>query len=345
MTEKRIAVLGTGAIGGSIAAFLSRAGIPVTVIDLWPENVEAIRADGVKVTMLEEEFVARPQAALHLSDVSAAGELYDVVFLAVKSYDTNWACHFVKPYLSPGGFIVSTQNSINEDAIADVFGWTRVVGAVVTFGAGIYGPGHVTFTSPKERTPFTVGEPSGLVTERVKEVAGILDNVSGGGVLTTTNLWGQRWSKLCINSMANAVAGATGLKSAELREVTESRRVSIRIAAEVVNVGTAHGVAIDPISGVTAELYPRALTDGAVMEEVEGILISGAHDVGVGRPSLAQDLMKGRRIEVDSLNGYVSAKGIEVGIPTPANDAIRSIANRVAAGELAPSVDNLKLMP
>ena len=345
MSEKRIAVLGAGAIGGAIAAFLSRAGVPVTAIDLWPENIAAIRADGIRVTTMEDEFVASPAAALHMSDVSASGDLYDIVFLAVKSYDTNWACHFIKPYLAPGGFVVSTQNSINEDAIANVLGWTRVVGAIVTFGAGIYEPGHVNYTSPKERTPFTIGEPSGLVTARVNDVVGILDNVAGGGIMPTTNLWGHRWSKLCINSMANAVAGVTGLMSAELREVPESRRVSIRIAAEVAAVGAAHGVAIEPISGVAAELYRRALTDGAVMEEVEGILVAGAREVGEGRPSLAQDLMKGRRIEVDYLNGYISAKGIEVGIPTPANDAIRSLAHSVAAGDVAPSVDNLKQIP
>ena len=342
MTEKRIAILGAGAIGGSIAAFLSRAEVPVTAIDLWPENIAAIRADGIKVTTMEDEFVAGPAAALHISDVSASGELYDIVFLAVKSYDTNWACHFIKPYLAPGGFLVSTQNSINEDAIANVLGWTRVVGAIVTFGAGIYEPGHVNYTSPRERTPFTIGEPSGLVTSRVNEVVGILDNVAGGGVTATGNLWGHRWSKLCINSMANAVAGVTGLMSAELREMPESRRVSIRIAAEVAAVGAAHGVAIEPISGVAAELYGRALTDGAVMEEVEGILVSGAREVGGGRPSLAQDLMKGRRIEVDYLNGYISAKGAEVGIATPVNDAIRVLANQVASGDMAPSVDNLK---
>lgn len=345
MASKRIAVVGAGAIGGTIAGFLARAGVLVTVIDLWPDNVEAMRANGIKITTMEDEFTASPARALHMSDVSAAGDLYDIVFLAVKSYDTNWACHFIKPYLAPGGFVVSAQNSINEDAVADVLGWTRVVGAVVTFGAGIYDPGHVTFTSPRERMPFTIGEPSGLVTQRVLDVVGILDNVSGGGVKSTTNLWGQRWSKLCINSMANAVAGTTGLKSAELREVAESRRVSIRIAAEVVTVGMANGVAIDPISGVAAELFPRALTDGAVMEEVEDVLVSGAREVGVGRPSLAQDLMKGRRIEVDYLNGYVSRKGAEVGVATPVNDAIRSLANRVASGELAPSIDNLNEIP
>lgn len=342
MTDKRIAVLGAGAIGGSIAGFLSRSGVKVDVIDIWPENVEAIRRIGIKITTMEDEFVSRPSSVMHLSDVSASDDLYDVVILGVKSYDTEWACHFIKPYLDPAGFVVSAQNSINEDAIASVLGWTRVVGAVVTFGAGIYEPGHITFTSPRDRKPFVVGEPSGLVTQRVRDIVDILDNVSGGGVIATNNLWGHRWSKLCVNAMANAVAGTTGLKSAEIREVKESRDVSIRIASEVVSVGSTFGVSIEPISDVPADMYINALTDGAVMEEVESILTSGARKVGIGRPSLAQDLMKGRRIEVDHLNGYVSSKGAEVGVSTPVNEAIRILANRVASGELQQSIENLK---
>ena len=340
MTDRRIAVLGAGAIGGSIAAFLARAGIDVTVIDIWPENVAEMRATGIRVTTQEGNYEARPAEALNLADVPLSAR-YDIVVLALKSYDTVWASHFIRPHLAPGGYIVSAQNSINEDAIAGVVGWGRVVGAVVTFGGGMYEPAHVIFTSPRERKPFTIGEPSGIITPRVREVVELLDNVSGGGVTATTNLWGERWSKLCVNSMANAVAGASGLRSAELREVAESRRVSIRIAAEVVSVGTACGVAIEPVTGVSAELYPRALVDGGVMEQVEGILVEGAHQVGVGRPSLAQDLAKGRPIEVDHLNGYVSRRGAEVGIPTPANDAIRSLVGRVAAGELEPAVENL----
>ena len=164
----RIAVLGVGAIGGVIGGYLARAGRDVTLIDTWLANIERIKVDGLTVTALEEEFTVKP-AALHLGEVSAARQLFDAVFLAVKSFDTPWTAKFIEPYLAPGGYVVSAQNSINEDAIAAVVGWPRVVGCVVTLGAGMYEPGHAQRTSGADRDALTLGEPSGLATERLKK--------------------------------------------------------------------------------------------------------------------------------------------------------------------------------
>ena len=156
----KIAVLGAGAIGGVIGGYLARGGRDVTLIDLWPANIERIKDAGLTVRAHEGEFTVRP-TALHLGEVSAARTKFDVVFLSVKSYDTGWASKFIEPHLAPGGFVVSAQNSINEDAIAEVLGWSRVVGCVVTLGAGMYEPGTPERTSSIDRKAFTLGEPAG----------------------------------------------------------------------------------------------------------------------------------------------------------------------------------------
>ena len=91
------------------------------------------------------------------------------------------------------------------------------------------------------------------------------------------------------------------------------RRLTIRIAAEVVRVADALGVAVEPINGVPARLFTEAMADGEAMEEVESGLLAGVPQIGGGRPSLAQDIAKGRRIEIDFLNGDVVQKGREVG--------------------------------
>ena len=335
---KNIAIMGVGAIGGVTGAYLSRAGRDPTLIDQWPANVETINDKGLTLTSLEDEFTVTPKA-LHLCDLASAKEQFDVVLLAVKSYDTPWATRFIEPYLAPDGFIVSTQNSINDPTIAEIIGWSRVVGCVVTLGSGMYEPGHAQQTSPRTRHAFTLGESSGLITPRLTEMADILSAV--GPIKTTSNLWGERWSKLATNSMGNALAGITGLKSAELREVPEVRRASIRIAAELVRVGTAHGVSIEPIGGIPAQMFVDAVESGEVLEEVESRMIEGAKNLGVGRPSLAQDVMKSRRTEVDHLNGYVVRKGAEVGIPTPVNQSVVAVTKRVEAGELQQSMANL----
>ena len=337
----RIGILGVGGIGGVIGGYLARAGRDVTLIDLWPANIEHIKANGITVTAQDEEFTAQARA-LHLGEVTAVRPEFDTVVLAVKSYDTSWSTRFIHPYLAPGGFIASAQNSINEDAIAEVVGWPRVVGCVVTMGAAMYEPGRPQRTSPSDRPAFTLGEPSGMITPRIERMADILSAV--GPTKTTVNLWGERWAKLATNCMSNAVAGMTGLKSAELREDPEIRRLSITIAGELLRVAAVLGVSVEPISGIPAGMFLEAPSDGAKREEVEQGIVEAGRALGTGRPSLAQDVMKGRKTEVEELNGYVVRKGRQVGVPTPVNRAIVALTKQVEAGELEPSLSNLKLI-
>ena len=338
----RIAILGVGAIGGVIGGYLARAGRDVTLIDTWPANIERIKADGLTVTALEEEFTVKP-AALHLGEVSAARQSFDAVFLAVKSFDTPWMAKFVEPYLAPGGYVVSAQNSINEDAIAAVLGWPRVMGCVVTLGAGMYEPGHGQRTSGADRHALALGEPSGLTTERLKNISSVLGECFV--TKTTTNLWGERWAKLATNCMANALAGITGLKSAEIRQNARVRDTSLDIVVELLHVAEAIGVSVEPISGIPAPLFLEASEGGAKRQELDDRLEAHGRTLAEGRPSLAQDVMKGRKTEVEYLNGYVVKKGEELGIDAPVNRAVLELTKRVEAGELEPSLSNLDLLP
>ena len=337
--HKRIAILGVGAIGGVIGAYLARAGRDITLIDQWPASIERIKDQGLTVTAVEEEFTVHAEA-LHVAEVSSAQQFFDTVILAVKSYDTAWSVKLIEPYLAPGGFVVSAQNSINEEEIAALVGWPRVMGCVVTLSAGMYEPGHVQRTTPISRPCFILGEPSGIISPRLTEMVDVLRDV--GPARTSSNLWGERWAKLANNCMSNAVAGFTGLGSAELRENEDSRKLSIRIAAEVLSVSDALGVSVEPITGIQAIMYQEAVQDDAVLKQVEDKLIEFARGIGAGRPSLLQDIMKRRKTEVEHLNGYVVRKGKELSIPTPVNEAVVELTKRVESGELAPSISNLK---
>ena len=338
---ERVAILGAGGIGGVIGGYVVRSGCPVTLIDIWPENVESIRKNGLKVTGLEETFTVSCDV-LHLGDVARQRERFDVVFLALKSYDTHWATDFIMPYLSPGGFLVSAQNGVNEDLIADVVGWSRVTGCVVTIGAAMYEPGHALRTSAADRKSFTVGEPSGLVSERIRYIQELLQAV--GPTETTTNLWGERWAKLTTNCMSNAMAGVTGLKTAELRTVPEVLEWSIRIAREVIRVGMALGVNMEPIGGVPVTWFVDSETDQKQHEELKENLIESGKATGTGRPSLAQDLVKLRMTEVDFLNGYVVKRGMELGIAVPANESMVRLTKSVEQQKLEPAVSNTQYL-
>ena len=196
--------------------------------------------------------------------------------------------------------------------------------------------------SYSRRRDVQAGKPSGLITQRLERIAAVMQDA--GITKTTTNLWGERWAKLATNSMSNAVAGFTGLMSAELRLHPEVRTLSIRIAAELIRVANALGVSVEPIGAVPSSMFGQALENNEVRREVDSLMMEASKTIGTGRPSLAQDLLKGRTTEVDFLNGYVVRKGAEVGIPTPVNQAIVDLTHRVSRGEIEQSLSNIELV-
>jgi len=337
---EKLAVMGAGAVGSIIGAYLSRAGRDITLIDMWPAHVETMKQHGLKVTAQDEEFTATVKA-LHLADVCTLRAPFDAVFLAVKSYDSVWATHFIELFLAPAGVLVLAQNSINEEWVAPVIGYTRVVGCVVTLGAGLYEAGHVTRTTPATRPPFALGELNGMRTPRLEELVSILSAV--GPAHATTNLWGERWAKLTVNCMANSIAGITHMNNAEMRDNPEVFALFVKIAGEALTIAARLGVSVEPVNGIPAQAFLDA-SRGLGLKELHGAWMERGKTVGAGRPSLLQDVMKGRRTEVDYLNGYLVRKGREVGTPTPINEAVVRIAKRVEVGELKPGPENLKLL-
>lgn len=340
MAFEQIAVLGAGAIGSTIGAYLARAGRNVTLIDFWPAHVDAMQRDGLKVTAQEGEFTVKVKA-VHLADLSTLRPSFDAVLLAVKSYDSVWAAHFITPHLAAAGVLVSAQNGINEDWLAPVLGPTRTIGCVVTIGAGLYEVGHVTRTSAATRPSFVVGELNGMLTPRLEELVALL--TPAGPAHATTNLWGERWAKLTVNSMANAIAGITGMGSAALREEPAAFPICLRIACEAVTVAHTWGVHVEPVNGIPAQVYLDA-DRGVGREALRAQWVEVGRSLGAGRPSLLQDVLKGRRTEVDYLNGYVVRKGREVGVPTPMNEAVVTVTKRIEAGELPQGPGNLQLL-
>lgn len=335
---ERIAVLGSGAIGSIIGAYLTRAGNDVTLIDPWGEHVETMNRDGLRITAQDEEFTV-PVNAIHLGELNAISEPFDAVFLCVKSYDTVWATHLFLSYLKPTGVVISAQNGVNDELIAPIVGFTRDIGCVITLGAGMYEAGHALRTSVAGRPAFTLGELNGMRTPRVEALAEILGVI--GPTKVTSNLWGERWAKLATNCMFNSVCSLTGLGSGIVRTTAGAVDASISIASEVARVGRALGVEVEPINGMPAETYERS-DDAEVMEEIKTGLAEGAVELGAGRPSMLQDVMKGRRTEIDYLNGYVVSRGLEVDVDAPVNAAVTGLIKVVERGELKPDVANIE---
>ena len=346
----RIAVVGGGAVGAYVGGHLSALGHDITIIDWWPENVEAIRAHGLHITgMTESETACIQVPTLHLTEAQALAKQQpiDIAMVCVKSYDTEWATMMIRQYLAPDGFVLSIQNCINEERIAGVVGWGRVVGCVASsISVDLHKAGHVRRLVPKggdRHTVFRVGEVHGRITDRVRMLTEMLAGIDSAK--STSNLWGERWSKLCQNGMRNGVSAATGLSNTTMDTYAQIRDVSIRLGGQGVRVGQALGYTLEKISGFTPDLLDRAAHgDAAAYAEVDSALLHAAQNSGRntdGRPSMGQDMLKGRRTEITFMNGFIAEKGAEIGVPAPAHAALTEIVTKVERGELPAQAENL----
>ena len=343
---KRIVVVGAGAIGGYTGGHMARAGHDVTLVDAWPEHVEYMREHGIQLSgLVVAERHSIKVNALHVTDVQrfAKERPIDIAFVCVKSYDTEWATHLVKPYLAADGFVVSLQNCINEERIANIVGWGKTLGCIASLvAAELYKPGHVKRTVPmggEKHIVYRVGEVHGRITKRATELAALLRSADSSKV--TTNLWGERWSKLVVNSMRNGLSAATGLSGNE-RDLAEGPRwLSIRLGSEAVRVGQALGYQLEKMLGMDPETLARAGEGGkdALAEIVDTLVTQAKKRSDEQRPSMAQDMAKGRRTETDFINGYVAERGAFIGVPASTHAKMNEAVKRVERGETPASAD------
>ena len=342
--DKRIVVVGAGAIGGYTGGNLAHNGFDVTLVDPWPEHIETIRKDGLSLEGItpEESVVAHPKT-LHLTEVQklAKERPIDIAFISMKSYDTEWATTMIAQYLGPNGFVVSLQNCMNEETIAGVVGWGKVVGCIASsITVDLCEPGHVRRAAGKsgdKHTVFRTGEVHGRITDRVQEIKRLVSY--SDSALATTNLWGERWSKLVTNAMANGMSASTGMISKDILTNDGLRRFGARLGSEAIRVGQALGYELEEVHHIDPEIIAKAGEgDAAATQEYDAHRLAEVSKSGGGehRPSMGQDMVKGRRTEIEFLNGLITRKGDEVGIPTPANRALVDIVKRVEKGELKP---------
>jgi 2-dehydropantoate 2-reductase len=350
MADKRIVVFGAGAIGGYTGGNLAHNGFDVTLIDPWPEHVEAIRNDGLSLEgITESEFVRARPRTMHLTEVQelAKQKPIDICFISMKSYDTEWAATMMRQYLAPGGYMVSLQNCINEERIAGIVGWGKTVGAIAAIlSAELYAPGKIRRTggkNPPGHEVYRVGEVHGRMTRRIEELGDMIRTIDTCKV--TDNLWGERWSKLCVNGMHNGVSAASGLSGNAMRQDERIRKLIIALGGEAVRVGQAQGYKLEDIAGQDAEKLARAAEgDKGALEEVEALMIAlrntqqrSEHQ----RPSMGQDMQKGRRTEIDFINGVIAERGAALNLKVSTHQKLIAAVKQVELGKAAPSPELL----
>ena len=337
----RIVVMGPGAVGSYVGAFLVREGEDVTFIDMWPEHVETMRQQGLRASGSQGDFTV-PVNAMHLTDAQNISEPFDMAFVTVKSYDTEWATHFIKRYVKPEGFFLSIQNCWNDPVIGDIVGANRQLGCIAShIEVALWEPGHVTRGGEPGRghghVVFRVGEQDGRITERSQAIAQKLNCIDDA--YATDNLWGERWAKLCQNGMGNAISAMSGLGSQDMADDPRCRSIRIHLAKEGAKVGIAMGLNVVEISGKPAGFWAAA-DQGDIFEEADALMESRGGNVN-WLASMAQDIKKGRHSEIDFMNGLIASKGREVAVPTPYNDAIVDAMHGIDNHSLAQGAYNV----
>ena len=328
-------------MGSYVGAFLAREGEDVTFVDMWPEHVEAMQKQGLRASGSQGDFTV-PVRAIHITDAQGIREPFDYAIISVKSYDTEWATHFIKRYVRPEGFFISLQNCWNDPMIGSIVGNGREVGCIAShIEVALWEPGHVIRGGAVGRDSghhvFRVGEQDGRITPRVENVARLLNFIDGA--YATSNLWGERWAKLCQNSMGNAISAISGLGSQDMAQDPRCRLIRIHLAKEGAKVGLAMRLNVVDMDSHPATMWADA-DRGDVFEELDDHL-SNRGGRSNWLASMAQDVKKGRRSEIDHMNGLVSAKGREVSVLTPFNDAIIDAMHGIDDGSLVPGPSNV----
>ncbi len=335
--SKKIAVLGSGANGASIGADLTRAGVDVVLIDQWPEHVAAMRARGIRIEMPEETQVT-PVRAYNLCDVCTFTEQFDVVLLLMKAYDTRWACQLIEPYLKPNGLIAGVQNGMTTDFIAEVVGPQRTMGCVIEVSSTMFDPGVVQRDSPPSRSWFAVGGIDPRVAGREAEVGELLKHA--GTVEYVDNIRASKWMKLVSNATTLVTTAILGQSIHDASTTPAMRELMLRSGQEAFDVGKAMGRPAVPIFGMKPE---DVRLSNRLVETLLDTLVSG-FTLKNTLTTVLQDWMKGRRSEVDNINGQVVAEAKRLGLSMPVNAAIVELAHRIEQGNLKPGPENLVLL-
>ncbi|MSP81232.1 MAG: 2-dehydropantoate 2-reductase [Rhodospirillales bacterium] len=334
--SQKIAVLGTGANGSCIAASLVEAGHDVILIDQWPAHVEAMRTNGLRITMPETELHL-PVRAHHLCDVCALNETFDVVLLAMKAYDTRWSCEMIKPYLAPDGMLIGMQNGMVAGTILDVIGPERTIGCVVELSSEMFTPGLVKRNTPPKKTWIGLGNMTPVTEHRLAEMHVLLSPV--GKVEIKRDILAAKWSKLIVNAMCLGPFAMVGLTMFDALQLPGMRELIIEIGEEAAQAGHDLGHPLEPILGLTqADL-------AATNRPIEKLFDTLASHVGPGRGrnTVLQDLLKGRASEVGMINGLVVEEAKRRGRAAPANARIVEITRQIEAGTLKPTPANMEM--
>jgi 2-dehydropantoate 2-reductase len=337
--SQRLLLMGCGSVGGVIAGGLLRTGYDLAIVTHNEAISQAINADGIRFFTPEGQWTVPAVAHTRLDEMSGP---FDVVYLAMKATEVEQAARDAAAYLAPEGYAVTLQNGVVEDRVGEVLGRERVIGALVGWGATMHAPGVYEMTSHGE---LVVGELDGKETQRTRQLKHTLDDAAPTAL--STNIYGVLWSKLTINCFVTTLGAVTGQLLGEMLRQRALRRLALLVSSEVMDVAQAHGISLEPVGG-TLDLHRlylpperRAGGFGFDLLSRHAIMLLVGTKFRRLKSSMLQSLQRGRRTEIDFMNGYVVEKGQEKDVPVPINAALTEMVGEIENGTRSIHPDNL----
>jgi 2-dehydropantoate 2-reductase len=293
----KIAVVGAGAVGGYFGGLLARSGAPVVMIGR-PNFVEAVKKSGLSLDAVQFQESVSVEATTDLKGVRGA----EIVLFCVKTTDNAETARALAPLLAPGTVVLSMQNGVDNVEQIRAAAAIEALPAVVYVAASVPGPGRVKHVG---RGDLVIGPRS----KKAERIAALFSRASVPCKISQ-NIEGELWTKLVWNCALNAVSALGRAKYGQIAASADAWKVVETAVHEVLAV--AHAAGIQP-PGLED---PKAALAGA---------LKIATQMAEAFSSTGQDLNRGKRTEIDSLNGYVSRRAAELGVPAPVNHALYAL--------------------
>ncbi len=332
--DSTIAVVGAGAIGAITAALVTRAGFNVEVVCKHQDTVDRAIGEGLHVFGAKGNFRVPVKAVRRTSDLTGPK---DVAFLATKATDAVAAAQELSGFLHEDSVLVSLQNGICQETLAEVVGRHRVIGCVVGWGATMHGPAELEMTSSGE---FVIGNIDHLPDERLLAIQHMLGTVMPTRI--SENIMGELYAKLIINSCINSLGVLTGLRLGRMLAIRRVRHIFLEIMREAIATAEAMQVKVEAGGGGKLSYYEFFAPGGRLSAFKRHLII---RIIGFKyrrlKSSSLQSIERGRRTEIDYLNGYICDRAREHGVLTPINDAVVKMIREIETGSREITPDNI----
>lgn len=330
----KIAIYGAGSLGTILGAYLSRhSHLTVHLINRNEAHVKALNESGATVTgtiSLHEKVTALLPSEMN--------DMYDIIFLLTKQQHNEEVVTFLSRFLHEDGVLCTLQNGLPEPLIASILGEHRVLGATVAWGATLMEPGVSKLTSDPKHLSFGMGSYSEKGKHHIEKVKQVLEYMCP--VEYEPNLMGVRWSKLLINATFSGLGTVIGGTFGDVATHKYARKVAHEIIMECIRVGHAAGVTFAPVQGknIVKLLYYTNPLKKILANAIIPLAIKKHRLI---KPGIGLDIAKGKKTEIDYINGMVCQYGRRFGVPTPCNDMIVKLIKEAERGKLTLTTDNL----